>query len=53
MITNQDLMQLGYLLNFGAPLMKDGLYRVVNDYRPTSESRLRIHQTGPVESAHE
>lgn len=35
-------LEVGLLLNFGAALMKDGTYRIVNNYRPTPESRLRI-----------
>lgn len=33
--------QVGLLLNFGAVLMKDGIHRIVNGYRPTAASRLR------------
>jgi GxxExxY protein len=29
-------LNLGYILNFGAPLMKDGIVRVVNSGAPTS-----------------
>jgi GxxExxY protein len=35
-------LQVALLLNFGAPLMKDGIHRIVNGYRPTPQSRLRI-----------
>jgi GxxExxY protein len=35
-------LQVALLLNFGAVLMKDGIHRIVNDYRPTPQSRLRI-----------
>lgn len=35
-------LQVGLLLNFGAPLMKDGIHRIVNGYEPTSHSRIGI-----------
>ena len=37
-------LQVGLLLNFGASTMKDGIKRIVNGYRPSTESRLRIHK---------
>jgi GxxExxY protein len=36
-------LEVALLLNFGAPLMKDGIRRIVHNYRPTQQSRLRIH----------
>lgn len=35
---------LGLLINFGAPLLKDGLQRVVNKHINFASSRLRVHQ---------
>jgi GxxExxY protein len=36
---------VGLLLNFGAPTMKEGLHRIVNNYVPSSASpRLRVNQ---------
>jgi len=37
-------LPLGLLINFGAPLLKSGLQRVVNNHTNTASSRLRIHQ---------
>ncbi len=37
-------LPLGLLINFGAPLMKDGLKRVVNKHTNFASSRLRVHQ---------
>lgn len=37
-------LPLGLLINFGAPLLKDGLKRVVNKHTDLASSRLRIHQ---------
>ncbi len=37
-------MPVGLLLNFGAPTMKAGLRRVVNNYQPSADSRLRVNQ---------
>lgn len=36
-------LEVGLLLNFGDALMKDGIRRIVNGYRPTPESTLRIN----------
>ena len=36
-------LHLGLLINFGAPLLKDGLKRVVNNYSDFASSRLRVH----------
>lgn len=34
---------LGLLINFGAPLLQDGLKRVVNNHNNIAPSRLRVH----------
>jgi len=39
-------LPLGLLINFGAPLLKDGLQRVVNRHTNFASSRLRVHQQG-------
>lgn len=39
-------LEVGLLLNFGAPLMKDGIHRIVNGYRATPDSRIRIERGG-------
>lgn len=35
---------LGLLINFGGETLKEGLRRIVNDYRPIAPSRLRVNQ---------
>jgi len=37
-------LPLGLLINFGAPLLKEGLKRVVNHHTNFASSRLRVHQ---------
>lgn len=37
-------LSLGLLINFGAPLLKEGLKRVVNNHEHFASSRLRVHQ---------
>lgn len=37
-------LPLGLLINFGAPLLKDGLQRVVNKHTNFASSHLRVHQ---------
>ncbi|MBM9538395.1 GxxExxY protein [Desulfobulbus alkaliphilus] len=37
-------LPLGLLVNFGAPLLKNGLQRVVNKHTNFASSRLRVHQ---------
>lgn len=37
-------LQVGLLINFGAPLLKEGLHRIVNQYKPSATSRLRVNQ---------
>jgi len=39
-------LPVGLLLNFGAGYMREGLHRIVNRYRPSSSSPLRINQRG-------
>ena len=36
---------VGLLLNFGGDTLKEGLKRVVNDYRPSAPPRLRVNQS--------
>jgi GxxExxY protein len=36
---------LGLLINFGGETLKEGLRRIVNDYKPSAPSRLRVNQT--------
>ncbi len=42
--------QLGLLMNFNVPVLKDGLKRIVNNYRPSSAPR---HLGGPHEESDE
>jgi iron complex transport system substrate-binding protein len=35
---------VGLLLNFGGETLKEGLKRIVNDYRPSAPPRLRVNQ---------
>lgn len=35
---------VGLLLNFGAPVMKDGIKRVVNEFSASASPRLRVNQ---------
>jgi len=37
-------LPLGLLINFGAPLLKDGLKRIVNNHKNFASSRLRVRQ---------
>lgn len=37
-------LEVGLLLNFGESTMKSGIRRIVNGYRPSPQSRLRIHK---------
>jgi GxxExxY protein len=36
--------QVGLLINFGAPTLREGLRRVVNDFEPSASPRLRVNQ---------
>jgi iron complex transport system substrate-binding protein len=41
-------LPVGLLINFGAPTLKEGLHRIVNDLPPSASSRLRVNrQPGP------
>lgn len=35
---------VGLLLNFGAPTLREGLHRIVNNLTPSASSRLRVNQ---------
>ncbi len=35
---------VGLLINFGGVTLKEGIRRVVNDYRPSASPRLRVNQ---------
>jgi len=35
---------IGLLLNFGGATLKEGVRRIVNDYKPFASSRLRVNQ---------
>ncbi len=37
-------LPVGLLLNFGAPTMKEGLRRIVNDLDPSASPRLRVNR---------
>ena len=37
---------VGLLINFGGATLKEGVKRVVNDYRPSASQRLRVNQNG-------
>jgi len=37
-------LPVGLLINFGAPTLKEGLRRVVNNLSPSSSPRLRVNQ---------
>jgi hypothetical protein len=41
---------LGLLINFGAPILKDGLQRVVNKHTNFASSRLRVYQNQEAQS---
>jgi len=38
-------LPVGLLINFGAPMLKEGLRRIVNNLQPASSPRLRVNQT--------
>ena len=44
-LTNQPV---GLLINFGGETLKEGVRRVVNDYRPSASPRLRVNQSNGV-----
>ncbi|PZO91747.1 MAG: GxxExxY protein [Sphingomonas sanxanigenens] len=35
---------VGLLINFGGATLKEGVRRIVNDYKPSASSRLRVNQ---------
>ena len=37
-------LEVGLLINFGAPTLKDGLHRIVNGLAPSASPRLRVNQ---------
>lgn len=37
-------LQVGLLINFGVPTLKEGLHRIVNHYQPSASPRLRVNQ---------
>ncbi len=37
-------LQVGLLINFGAATMKEGLHRIVNNYKPSASPRLRVNR---------
>lgn len=37
-------LPVGLLVNFGAPTMKEGLHRIVNNLSPSASPRLRVNQ---------
>jgi hypothetical protein len=39
-------MRVGLLINFGAPTLRDGLHRVVNNLSPSASPRLRVNTPG-------
>jgi iron complex transport system substrate-binding protein len=47
LLTYLRLMKLpvGLLLNFGAPTLKEGLHRIVNNLSPSASPRLRVNQS--------
>jgi len=40
-------LPVGLLINFGAPTLKQGLQRIVNDLDPSASPRLRVNQPTP------
>jgi iron complex transport system substrate-binding protein len=41
---------LGLLMNFGAETFKEGCKRIVNNHTDFASSRLRVHQSSPVDA---
>jgi GxxExxY protein len=39
-------LPVGLLINFGAPTMKEGMKRIVNNYQPGENSVLKVNQRG-------
>ncbi len=48
-LTYLRLLQLpvGLLINFGAPTLKEGRHRIVNNLPPSASPRLRVNQLSP------
>ncbi|MBI4289322.1 MAG: GxxExxY protein [Chloroflexi bacterium] len=44
-------LQVGLLINFGAPTLKEGLHRVVNNFKPSASSLLRVNQDKELEES--
>ncbi len=42
--------EVGLLINFGAPTLKEGLHRVVNNYTPSAPPRLRVRKEAAAEA---
>jgi len=42
--------QVGLLINFGAPTLRQGLRRLVNGFQPSAFPRLRVNQKVPGEA---
>ena len=39
--------QVGLLINFGAPTLREGLRRIVNGFEPSAIPRLRVNRGAP------
>ena len=37
-------LEVGLLINFGDAILKNGIRRIVNDYKPSASPRLRVNQ---------
>lgn len=44
-------LPVGLLINFGGATLREGLRRIVNDYKPTEHSLLRINRVPPREGS--
>ncbi len=42
--------QVGLLINFGAPTLREGLRRIVNGFQPSAFPRLRVNQSLPAKA---
>jgi iron complex transport system substrate-binding protein len=45
-------LQVGLLINFGAPTLKAGVRRIVNGLAPSASSRLRVNQSTSRSQSH-
>jgi len=43
---------VGLLINFGAATLKEGLHRIVNQYKPSASPRLRVNQEEAAKDIH-